>query len=262
MRRWFLSYTSADIVLAQRLKDALKRKDSISKIFFAPEGMRAGGFWKPQLAKEIEKSTAFILLVGEQGLGDWQVMEYYEALDRRAKEPDYPIILILSAQRPAPGLPFARQLHWVLTEDPASEATIGKLMDAASGPAERPGELWRFARPYRGLEAMTEANSDYFFGRDHKTIEVIHALASTPDKVPILLGNSGVGKSSLAQAGVMASLLRQGWSDKITDAGSWPEAFCDSRRWCFLTLRPGTQPLQALVALLILGNTRPRVPSG
>jgi hypothetical protein len=45
-------------------------------IFFAPENMRAGGFWKPQLAKEIQESTAFILLVGEKGLGDWQVMEY------------------------------------------------------------------------------------------------------------------------------------------------------------------------------------------
>jgi len=235
MRRWFLSYASQDFALTQALKAALQRKDSDAHIFFAPESMRGGGFWKPQLAKEIEESTAFILLIGEKGLGDWQVMEYYEALDRRAKEPDYPIILILSAKRPAPGLPFARQLHWVLSEDPASEATIGKLIDAASGPAQRPGELWRFTRPYRGLEAMTEANSDYFFGRDRKTVEVIDALISAPDKLPILLGNSGVGKSSLAQAGVLASLLRQGWSDKIKGAPPWPEAFHDSRRWCFLT---------------------------
>jgi hypothetical protein len=131
MRRWFLSYTSQDIALTQRLKDALKCKDPDSDIFFAPEGMRAGGFWKPQLAKEIGESTAFILLVGEK-LGDWQVMEYYEALDRRAKEPDYPIILILSANRPAPGLPFARQLHWVLTEDPASEAYRGSIGSGAA----------------------------------------------------------------------------------------------------------------------------------
>jgi hypothetical protein len=41
--------------------------------------------------RKFEESTAFILLVGEK-LGDWQVMEYHEALDRRAEEPDYPII--------------------------------------------------------------------------------------------------------------------------------------------------------------------------
>ena len=248
MRRWFLSYTSHDFALAQAVKSAVQRKDSDAYIFFAPENMRAGGFWKEQLALELAESTAFILLVGEKGLGRWQVVEYYEALDRCEKKSDYPIILILSAKRAAPGLPFARQLHWVFTEDPASEATIGKLMDAASSPAKRPSELWRFTRPYRGLEAMTEANSDYFFGRDRKTVEVVNALASATGKLPILLGNSGVGKSSLAQAGVLASLLRQGWSDRPKDAGPWPQGFHNSRRWCFLNLRPGTQPLQALVA--------------
>jgi formylglycine-generating enzyme required for sulfatase activity len=246
MRRWFLSYTSQDFSLAQALQAALQRKDPDARIFFAPENMRAGGFWKPQLANEIEESTAFILLIGEK-LGDWQVMEYYEALDQRAKEPDYPIILILSAKRPAPGLPFARQLHWVTTEDPASEATIGKLLDAASGPAQRPGELWRFTRPYRGLEAMTEANSDYFFGRERETFDVINALASEKGKLPILLGNSGVGKSSLAQAGVLAALLRQGWAEQVKNAGLWPTVFAHSRHWCFLTLRPGAEPIRALV---------------
>jgi formylglycine-generating enzyme required for sulfatase activity len=246
MRRWFLSYASQDFALTQALKAALKRKDPDADIFFAPESMRAGGFWKKQLAEEIEESTAFILLVGEKGLGDWQVMEYYEALDRRAKEPGYPIILILSAKRAAPGLPFARQLHWVLTEDPASEATVGKLLHAASGPAQRPGELWRFTRPYRGLEAMTEANSDYFFGRKRETVDVINALASERGKLPILLGNSGVGKSSLAQAGVLAAFLRQGWPEQARDAGPWPVVFDHSRHWCFLTLRPGAEPIRAL----------------
>ncbi len=247
MRRWFLSYTSQDIALTQRLKDALKRKDSDSEIFFAPEGMRAGGFWKPQLAKEIEESTAFILLVSEKGLGDWQVMEYYEALDRRAKEPDYPIILILSAKRAAPGLPFARQLHWVLTEDPASEATIGKLLDAAAGRGTGAGKLWRYTAPYRGLTAMTEADGGFFFGRDNKIIEVIKALASAPDHIPILFGNSGVGKSSLAQAGVLSCLRRQNWPENLANGGAWPQVFHDSRGWCFLTMRPDEEPLRELV---------------
>ena len=251
MRRWFLSYTSQDFALTQALKLALQRRDAQSHIFFAPEAMRAGGFWQQQLADEIAQSSAFALLVGEHGVGPWQVMEYYEALDRRAKEPNYPLILIRSAKHPAPGLPFARQLHWVVSEDPASEATVGKLIDAASGPATRPGELWRHTRPYRGLEAMTEASSGFFFGRERETVEVVHALASERGKLPVLLGNSGVGKSSLAQAGVLAALLRQAWPDQVEDAGAWPAAFDRSRHWCFLTLRPGTDPLKALVDALL-----------
>jgi formylglycine-generating enzyme required for sulfatase activity len=247
MRRWFLSYSSQDFALTQALKNALQRREADARIFFAPENMRAGGFWQQQLTDEIAESSAFVLLVGETGIGPWQVMEYYEALDRRAKEQSYPLILVLSAKRPAPGLPFVRQLHWVVTEDPTSEATIGKLIEAASGPATQPGGLWRHTRPYRGLEAMTEANSDFFFGREHETVEVINALASERGKLALLLGNSGVGKSSLAQAGVLTSLLRQRWPDHFEHAVPWPTAFDRSRHWCFVTLRPGTEPVRAIV---------------
>ena len=246
MRRWFLSYASQDFALAQAMKNGVQRREPDATVFFAPEAMRAGGFWQQQLADELAQSSAFVLLVGESGIGPWQVMEYYEALDRRAKDQDYPLILVVSARRPAPGLPFARQLHWVVSEDPASEATIGKLIDATAGPATQPGEVWRHTRPYRGLEAMTEANSDFFFGRERETVEVINALASEHGRLALLLGNSGVGKSSLAQAGVAASLVRQGWPDQIKDAGPWPMAFNQSRHWCFLSLRPGTDPLKTL----------------
>ena len=65
---------------------------------------------------------------------------------------------------------------------------------------------------------MTESDADFFFGRGLETTEVIGALAAMPDKIPILLGNSGVGKSSLAQAGVLAALMRQGWPETVKAA--------------------------------------------
>ncbi len=59
-----------------------------------------------------------MLLVGKNGLGPWQVIEYYEALARRvkaraqrAKAPDQglephelPVVLVLLEGEPAPGL--------------------------------------------------------------------------------------------------------------------------------------------------------------
>ena len=51
--------------------------------FSRPRALRAGGFWLPELAQGIAEATAFILLIGEKGIGPWQAMEYYEALDRR-----------------------------------------------------------------------------------------------------------------------------------------------------------------------------------
>src|SRR6202034_1024288 len=169
------------------------------------------------------------LLVGEKGLGPWQVMEYYEALDRRVKQHDFPVVLLLLDGQPAPGLPFLRQWHWIVAADPAAEQSVAQVMDAAAGGGALPGELWRDTAPYRGRAAMTETDSDFFFGRERETVEVIRALEATPDKLPILLGNSGVGKSSLAQAGVLAAFVRQDWPETAKDAGAWPRAFSESR---------------------------------
>jgi hypothetical protein len=36
--------------------------------------------------------------------------------------------------------------------------------------------------------------------------------------------------------------------DTAEAQGAWPLAFGESRRWCFLTLKPGTEPVRALVA--------------
>ena len=209
MRRWFLSYHSPDRALGERLKAALERKDRDSSVFFAPSSLRAGGFWSKALAEEIAQADAFILLVGEKGIGDWQVLEYDEALDKRVKSPDFPVILVLLQGQTAPGLPFLRRLHWIITPDPSSEKDVARLFDAASGRGTRSGEVWRYTSPYRGLAAMVEKDSDYFFGREEKTVEVLKSLAAAPSKFLTLLGNSGVGKSSLAQAGILSALKRQ-----------------------------------------------------
>ncbi len=175
------------------------------------------------------------------------MLEYNEALARRVKEPAFPLVPLVLDGQPAPGLPFLRQLHWIVAADPASEHSLTLLMDAADGSGTTPRELWRHTAPYRGLAAMTEADSDYFFGRARETAEVIRTLAAMPDKLPILLGNSGVGKSSLAQAGTIAALMRQGWPETAQAPGAWPSPFNASRRWCFLKLKPGTEPVRALV---------------
>jgi hypothetical protein len=232
MRRWFLSYNSSDRALAEGLKGSIERTDAGSRVFFDAMSLRAGGYWQPALAKGIDEAEAFVLLVGEKGLGPWQTLEYYEAHDKHVKSPEFPLVLML--------------LDGV-SADPASDKDVARLIEAAAGTEVRPGELWRFTSPYRGLSAMEEKDADYFFGRGRETVEVIKALAGAPDKLPVLLGNSGVGKSSVAQAGVQAALKRQAWPENEGKTPEWPHAFRESRHWCFLTLKPGTEPLKALV---------------
>ena len=244
----FSAITRPNQALAERLKAAIERKDAASRVFFAPTHMRAGGSWSAQLAQEIAEANAFILLIGEAGIGKWQVPEYDEALDKWVKSPtEFPLILVLLEGQTAPGLAFLRRLHWIVSPDPASEKDVARLFDAASGSGGSPDELWRYTSPYRGLAAMEEKDSDYFFGRKRETVDVLSALAGAPDRLPVLIGNSGVGKSSLAQAGVLAALKRQAWPEEARAPNAWPAAFQDSRQWCFLSLKPGTDPLKALV---------------
>jgi formylglycine-generating enzyme required for sulfatase activity len=247
VQRWFLSYHTPDEALAERLKVAIERKDADSRVFFAPTHLRAGRSWSAQLAEEIAGADAFILLVGERGIGDWQVYEYDEALDKRVKSPDFPLIMLLLEGQAAPGLPFLRRHHWIVTRDPASENDVARLFDATAGGDSNPRDLWRYTCPYRGLAAMEEKDSGYFFGRKRETVDVLSALAGAVNRLPVLVGNSGVGKSSLAQAGVLAALKRQAWPTDVETPGPWPQVFRESRRWSFLTLRPGTAPLRALV---------------
>jgi hypothetical protein len=142
--RWFLSYNSADQALAERLKAAIERKDPASSVFFAPPSLRAGGAWTAQLAEQIAEATGFILLIGGAGVSKWQVPEYDEALDRWVKAGrEYPLVVVLLEGQTAPGLPFLRQLHWIVTADPASEKDISRIFDVGSGGGAPPLELPR-----------------------------------------------------------------------------------------------------------------------
>jgi WD40 repeat protein len=68
------------------------------------------------------------------------------------------------------------------------------------------GKHVRRACPYNGLQPYTEDDSEYFFGRNGDRDLVIANLMAS--RLTVLYGPSGVGKSSLLQAGVMPHLRR------------------------------------------------------
>ena len=243
---WFLSYNSRDRELASLLRAALAAADKEHTFFFDQESLFPGHYWLPRLAEEIGAADAFVLVLGPAGIGGWQELEYYEAFDRRAKDENFPVIPLVLPGAQLSGLAFLRQLHWVIADGPAGSKTVAQLLDAAQGQAAGQTErkLWRYVKPYRGLPALNETDSEFFFGRDAETQNVLARLAEAADRVPVLIGNSGVGKSSVAMAGVVGALKRQRFA---TDAAPWPTALQDSRRWCYIRINPGTDAIAALV---------------
>jgi len=61
--------------------------------------------------------------------------------------------------------------------------------------------------PYPGLYSFQEKDQAYFFGRKQETQEIIASLLTA--RLTFLFGSSGVGKTSLLNAGVIASLRKK-----------------------------------------------------
>jgi WD40 repeat protein/uncharacterized caspase-like protein len=95
--------------------------------------------------------------------------------------------------------------------------------------------------PYMGLNAFSESDSPYYFGRDRTIQELIYSLQN--NSFLAVVGASGSGKSSLLQAGVIPQ-LRLG------------KQIPNSEKWLIKTIRPGNNPLAALEQKLLTANER------
>lgn len=62
--------------------------------------------------------------------------------------------------------------------------------------------------PYRGLASFREEDADLFFGREQLVADVVERLSAHP--VTVLVGASGVGRTSLLQAGVLPAWRARG----------------------------------------------------
>jgi hypothetical protein len=250
--RIFLSFNSRDTALAEAVRAGLSRIDPGAQIFFSSVSLGAG-FWLPKLADEIAHAEAFLLLIGPSGVGPWQEVEYFTAFDRHVNDKSFTLVPTIVASAAAPGLSFLRSLNWVEAPLVTDDKVLHQVLAALKGEAVASATpLWTLVNPYHGPEAMNEANADYFYGRTRETASLLSALANNPGRWPILIGASGVGKSSVAQAGVLSALKSMRWPEAgRTVTTLWPKGLQNSRGWVSLTIRLGEAPLEALTAAVM-----------
>ncbi|WP_224243835.1 bifunctional serine/threonine-protein kinase/formylglycine-generating enzyme family protein [Hyalangium gracile] len=162
----------------------------------------------------------------------------HELLEGRRPVDDASLASFAFAPRPLPGPSPERAgaalikscLELAPAARPSAEAltaALSALLDPSGGAKE--DDTAR--TPFRGLRAFTEAEAALFSGREAEVDALVERLRH--DGPVALVGPSGIGKSSLLQAGLF-SRLRQ------------------MAPWTVVSLRPGAHPLQRLVEALAL----------
>jgi hypothetical protein len=87
-----------------------------------------------------------------------------------------------------------------------SQGSAERVRDASSGPDAHPSTL-DVENPWPGLSAYDEASRDFFHGRERESLELLRLIRLAP--LTALYGKSGLGKSSLLQAGLFPLLREQ-----------------------------------------------------
>lgn len=242
--RIFLSYHTPDKILAEELRNVLNERGF--EVFFAPANLRAGQFWSKVLYQEIENAEACIFLIGIHGVGKWQEQEYLTAHEKTIDNSSFSLIPV-TLRKELPRLPFIQNIHSIFTDNPLDRSSLSKIINGLKRRNEHVDQhkAWKDINPYRGLEALRSVDAQFFFGREEETTKVIREIATRQNQIIMLVGNSGVGKSSLVNAGVIAHL--RGYSKRH----ELPIQLKESRSWAYLEFRPGDDPIQALTTSFV-----------
>lgn len=143
-----------------------------------------------------------------------------------------------SLQEVAPEIPGALSafVASMLAKESSERPTMLRCQDMLGRPWAREHD----ACPVPGLSPFTEAQAELFFGRKAEIDELLGQLemARTGGRRWVQLeGPSGVGKSSLVQAGLLPRLKE--------------DAPQDAPRWRIASMRPSYEPLRGLAQALV-----------
>ncbi len=252
----FLSYSRNDrdaaIILRKELEQA-----GIS-VFRDEDSIRVGDNWMNQLQDALQGCNAFIVLIGQDGVRRWVGAEVQIALirnisphDDRLRLPIFPILLSDGNPQTLPPFLSLFQLQSWQPDEALPQSLINAIRDKS--------ELLDLDKtfegcPFLGLDAFQLEHAHLFFGRRKETLDTLKYLGTQEQTHPEHIsasrdqycrwlqieGNSGTGKSSLVNAG-MLPLIKQGVLWARTGYENWQ---------ILGPMMPGETPLRRLAEVL------------
>jgi len=256
----FLSYSRTDREASIALCSALTQAGL--SVFHDKDGIRIGDRWLEQLEKALQNCSAFVVLIGRDGVQRWVGAEVQVALnlhltlhDDTKRFPIFPILLDeVKPESLPPFLTLFQSEQWT-----PSDALSDELIRAIQAHTIRINTYQHFENcPFLGLSAFAREDAKLFFGRRKETLEALACLGDQQQTNPEHLnqsgglaylrwlqieGNSGAGKSSLVNAGMLPM---------IEQSALWARTGFDN--WRILgSMMPGRNPVEKLAEILEQG---------
>ena len=231
----FLSYHWRDHAHVEAIGRALRDRDL--HVFLDRWYLHPGRPWPQELETVMRGCRAVAVCVGPGEMGPWQLREVNMAIERQARECEFPVIPVLLPGSD-PVLGFLGQNTWIdLRAKPDDSNLVAILAGAIRGeaPASDGARIQQTVAsicPYRGLLYFREEDAPFFFGRDASIKQLVEAVSH--NQFVAVVGASGCGKSSVVRAGLIPVVRRD------------PKTV-----WEIVTLVPGDRPLHNLAAVLL-----------
>jgi WD40 repeat protein len=234
----FISHEGVEADSARGL--ARKLRDAGVAVWIDVDDLKPGKLWMSELEDAIVRASSFIIYVGSNGIAGWVDRELRLALERNTKDPSFRIYPVLGpGANPDLLPPFLRQHQWVDFRATIADAVIQTLVAELHVPAV-PIVVHPVSQrcPFLGLLPFSTEDGALYFGRDAEVQSTLNALQDS--SVIAVVGDSGSGKTSLVQAGLVPALQRGRFYSDDGWIQSWRVAVC----------RPGESPFAEMANAL------------
>ena len=223
----FLSYSRNDLEAAASLRAQIEQRGL--PVFKDDQSIREGDQWLTRLQEAVDGCAGFVVLVGRDGVGRWigaetqvALIRYFGPHEDAERLPIFPVLLGDTAPESLPA--FLRLFQATALERPRSPPR------AAAGSDSRPHHRRQRGRRLRGLPLRRARRLP-----DRPGPALLRPPEGDPggpglfrdrpeDRKAVrwleINGNSGCGKSSLMNAGLLP-LVEQGWLWPRTRIAHW-----------------------------------------
>ena len=209
----FISHSSKDKDISTEIKNQIEAAgfDSVFLDHDVEKGIRTGEQWEQRLYAEMRASHILLILLSPAWAeSKWCFAEYTHA--KSSGKEIIPLIIEQdSTEEMRKWIGSYLQYSDMTIDDQAIESVIDRIRELSTRTQD--GFAWTKGRsPYPGMVSFEEGDASIFFARDREVSDSITKLKSMSNsqkfKSLMIVGASGMGKSSLLKAGITPRLKR------------------------------------------------------